>query len=312
MTTLLERDFELLAIQLEADDNYRVLRRFKPRRRYQEEGEITPESIGRGLLLDTETTGREPVTDRIIELGLVSFTFDKHSGLPIEVTDTYNSLEDPGMPIDPAASRVNGITDEMVKGQRIDDARVEAMASGADLVIAHNSAFDREFTERRWPIFRELPWACSRSQIDWSAEGITGTKLDYIAYRLGFFYEAHRAEMDCLALLEVLARPLPVSGQPGLKQLLTRFDYKELRLWAMDSPYERKGLLSARGYRWGDGTQGKEKAWFTTLPEEKLTEEIAWLRANIYGRPGRVVLDTVDARCRFSPRRLETRVVHFG
>lgn len=310
MTKLHEPDLELMAIALEANDDYRVLRRYKPRSRYKEVS-LPPEQIGHGVILDTETTGREPATDKIIELGLVSFSFDKALGEPIEVTGIYNSLEDPGVPIDPAASRVNGITDEMVKGHRIDDGQVERLAKAADLVIAHNSAFDREFCEKRWPFFQELAWACSRTQIDWAAEDITGTKLDYIAYRQGFFYAAHRAEVDCLALLEVLARPLPVSGKPGLKQLLDNFGHQELRLWAVNSPFEKKGLLSARGYRWGDGTQGKEKAWYTTLPEAKLEEEIAWLRANIYGRPGYVVLDTVDARCRFSPRRLDTRTHRF-
>lgn len=311
MTELHESDIELMAKAISRNDNYRVLRRYQPRGRYKESA-ASPENIGRGLILDTETTGRDPSTDRIIELGLVSFTFEKNTGEPIEVTGTYNSLEDPGMPIDPRASRVNGITDEMVKGQRIDDVQVESMAEGVDVVIAHNAFFDREIAERRWPVFKGLRWACSRTQIDWDAEEITGTKLDYIAYRLGFFYDAHRAEVDCLALLEVLARPLPVSGQPALRQLLANFDCKDLRLWATNSPFERKNLLSARGYKWGDGTQGKEKAWFTTLPEDKLEEEIAWLRANVYGRPGCVVLDSVDARCRFSSRRLNTRVLRFA
>ena len=310
MTKLPEQDIELLAVALEAHDDYRVLRRYQPRQRYKETA-TAPENIGRGVILDTETTGRDASTDRIVELGLVSFTFEKDTGAPIEVTGTYNSLEDPGMLIDPGASRVNGITDEMVKGHRIDDVTVERLARDADLVIAHNASFDREVCERRWRFFEQLRWACSRTQIDWASEDVTGTKLDYIAYRLGFFYAAHRAEVDCLALLEVLARALPVSGQPGLGQLLKGYDHKEIRLWATDSPFERKGMLSARGYKWGDGTNGREKAWYTTLPEEKLQDEIAWLRANIYGRSGRVVLDTVDARCRFSPRRLETRTLQF-
>lgn len=310
MRMLQEPDLELMAITLEADNDYQVLRRFKARRRYKETSVPTHE-LGRGIVLDTETTGRDPATDHIVELGLVAFTFERETGEPVEVTATYNSLEDPGVPISDEASRVNGITDEMVKGHRIDDARVEAVVRTADLIIAHNSYFDREFCERRLPFFRELPWACSREHIDWAGEGVTGTKLDYIAFRLGFFYDAHRAEGDCLALLEAVSRPLPESKQPGLKQILANYNLREVRLWAVGSPFERKDMLAARGYRWGDGTGGKEKAWYTTIPEEKVEEEIRWLRAHIYGRPGRVVLDTIDARCRFSPRRLETRTVRF-
>lgn len=311
MTQLNRLELEQLAKTLEASDDYQVLRRFRPRDRYKETS-LPPEALGHGVILDTETTGREPGVDRIIELGLVRFRFERETGEVVDVTDVYNSLEDPGMPISPEASRVNGITDEMVKGQRIDDTVVEQMVQGADLVIAHNAYFDREFCERRWPLFKELAWGCSREQIDWAAENITGTKLDYIAFRLGFFYAAHRAEVDCLALLEALSRPLPVSGRTGLKHLLGRYNHKEVRLWATDTPFEKKNVLAARGYKWGDGTGGKEKAWYTTLPEERLEEEIAWLRAHVYGRPGRVVLDTVDARCRFSPRRIGTWVLPFA
>ena len=44
----------------------------------------------------------------------------------------------------------------------------------------------------------------------------------HLAYRCGFFFDAHRSEIDCRALLEVLRRPLPVSGRPALKRLLER------------------------------------------------------------------------------------------
>ena len=39
--------------------------------------------------------------------------------------------------------------------------------------------------------------------------GLGSAKLDYLAYRYGFFFEGHRAEIDCRALLEVLRRPVP-------------------------------------------------------------------------------------------------------
>ena len=47
-------DLEPLARQLEASGDYRVLRRFVPRDSY---GKADGESIGRGIVLDVETTG---------------------------------------------------------------------------------------------------------------------------------------------------------------------------------------------------------------------------------------------------------------
>jgi hypothetical protein len=43
---------------------------------------------------------------------------------------------------------LTGITDEMVAGQRIDEAVVSAFVKDAVIVIAHNAGFDRKFAER--------------------------------------------------------------------------------------------------------------------------------------------------------------------
>jgi DNA polymerase-3 subunit epsilon len=289
----------------------KLITRFVPVKAYSTEP-LSPEHRGTGVILDTETTGRDSANDRIIELGMVRFTFNKVTGQPHEVLGTFNALEDPGMPIDPAATRVNGITDDMVKGQRIDDAAVHQFLEGTDIVIAHNASFDREFCERRDPIFKKLAWACSRAQIDWEAEKIGGQKLDYLAFKFGFFYEAHRAEIDCLALLHVLAQSLPVSGETGLKKLLGAYRSRSLRVWAVKSPFETKDLLKARKYRWGNGDNGTQKAWYIDLPAEEFDNEVNWLRSNIYGRPFDLVVDTVDEFSRFSPRRTGTEMMHFA
>ena len=298
-----------MAQALEADEDYRVLRRFTSKVIYQEDSAVPRERLGTGIILDTETTGKDPSVDQIVELCMVRFTFDRETGTPCEIKTVLSALEDPGRPMDPAASRVSGITDEMVRGKRIDDALVFECARDSEVVIAHSSSFDREVAERRFKVFESLPWGCSYSQVDWESEGITGRKLDYLAFKLGFFYDAHRAENDCLALLEILSRPLPVSGTTGLKQILSTYGQQELRLWATGAAYEYKGVLAARKYRWADGTQKQEKAWHLTLPEERLSEELAWLKANVYRGVGRVVVDTVDAHCRFTKRRLGTRAI---
>lgn len=296
---------------LGGNPDVRVLRRFVPVKAYKSE-DLPAEHRGTGIILDTETTGKTPGNDRIIELGMVRFTFDKRTGEPHEVLGTFNSLEDPGIPIDPAASRVNGITDDMVKGQKIDDEAVHRFLEGVDIVIAHNASFDRDFCERRDPVFKKLAWACSRAQIDWEAEKIGGQKLDYIAFRQGFFYDAHRAEMDCLALLHVLAQKLPVSGETGLKKILDVYRRRDLRIWAVKSPFETKDLLKARKYRWGNGEDGSQKAWYIDLKEEDFDNEVNWLRSNIYGRPFDLVIDAMDEYSRFSNRRTGTETRHFA
>lgn len=293
-----------MAVTLEATDQYRVLRRFNGRTLFNPL--LVPDGAAVGIVLDTETTGRDPETDRIIELGMVSFAFDRETGRVLSALETFNALEDPGMPIPEDAARVNGITDEMVRGHRIDDAAVQMMVEMADMVIAHNSGFDRAFCERRFPFFKSKPWACSRMQVDWEGAGISSAKLEFIAYKLGFYYDAHRAENDCLALLNALNQPLEaLSGQPPLAQVLAQMHREDRRIWAVAAPFDAKDVLKARGYRWSGGEKpGTEKAWWTEVPLDKFEEEMDWLRASVYGnRPFSVPVDRIDAFSRFSERR---------
>lgn len=43
-----------------------------------------------------------------------------------------------------------------------------------------------------------------------------------------------------------------------------------------------KDRLKARGYRWSDGSDGRPKCWWTEIDEEKLDEELRYLRTEIY------------------------------
>jgi hypothetical protein len=108
------------------------------------------------------------------------------------------------------------------------------------LVIAHNAGFDRRFLERLIPGFANNAWACSINEIDWAAEGISGTKLFYLLAQYGLFHDGHRAGSDCLALLEILARPLPITGRLGLEQLLVNARCPTVRIWAEYAPFDYK------------------------------------------------------------------------
>jgi DNA polymerase-3 subunit epsilon len=89
----------------------------------------------------------------------------------------------------------------MVAGHRIDDRAVNDLLGRVVLVIAHNADFDRRFLEKRVPVFAEKHWACSRADIDWKAEGIRSSAIEFVAYSLGFFHDGHRAASDCRATI---------------------------------------------------------------------------------------------------------------
>ena len=290
------RDLESAAQVLEASAEYRVLRRLHP----TDDFGVSPQGpVERAIALDVETTGTDAALDQVIELGMVAFEYEAATGRVVRVTGVYDSLEDPGVPIPPETTAIHGITDEMVAGQRIDDVAVTRFVDGARWIIAHNAAFDRPFIERRLPLFQALPWACSLTDVRWAQEGFSGRKLEYLANRHGFFYDGHRSEIDCRALLEVLRRPLPKSGEPALKQLLAAGAEPSYRIWALDSPFESKDVLKARGYRW----DAPRRCWHRTLDRDAAAAEAPWLKENVYGgRSREVEIEVQDALTRFSAR----------
>jgi DNA polymerase-3 subunit epsilon len=252
------------------------------------------------VVVDTETTGISHDKDAIIELGMVLFEYDPDTGSAYRILGSFDQLEDPGFPIPPESMAVHGITDEMVAGCRIDDVAVAQFLDGVSLVIAHNSKFDRVFLEKRLPVFASLPWGCSLVQVDWREEGIGSAKLDYIAYQYGFFYEAHRAEGDCYALLEILQQQLPKSGELVLKSILNALSQKSYQLFALGSPFETKEVLKTRGYRW----DGEKKCWHHTVAgDEAIKAEVVWLKTNVYGgRSAKVEIEVHNCLSRFSNR----------
>ena len=290
-------DPEALARQLEKHPDFRVLRRLLPQLQF---GPVPAQGVKRLLVLDTETTGLEHSRDKIIELALLRVDVDSATGLPCGEVLVYDGLEDPGQPIPEVARKITGIDDSMVQGQQLDLARIAELLDGVDLVVAHNAGFDRPFVEARLPAFAAKAWACSFADIDWKQEGRDSAKLTALALELGWFYDAHRAEMDCHALLAVLQAPLPVSGTTGLAQLLAAAQATRYRLQATGAPFDAKDALKERGYRW----DAAQKVWHTRLADEAVLQtECDWLAAAVYGgRAARVQVEALDAQVRYASR----------
>ena len=289
-------DPEAMAQALAQHPDFRVLRRLVPHSDY---GPLNGQATRRVIVLDTETTGLDSKSESIIELAMLSVLVDTVSGLPVGPVTIYESFEYPGKPIPPQITEITGIDDSMVKGLRIDDAAVTALVQQADLIVAHNAGFDRPFVEARLPVFAGKAWGCSFMGIDWKKEGSGSAKLEFLASERGWFYDAHRAQVDCHALLQVLASPL-ADGQTGLARLLAGADQTRYKLRATGAPFESKDKLKARGYRW----DGEGRVWWCSLGSDALLDaECAWLRAEVYGqRSARVQLEALDSRVQFSSR----------
>ncbi|MEI6618929.1 MAG: 3'-5' exonuclease [Betaproteobacteria bacterium] len=291
-------DPQACAQWLDAHPDYRVLRRLPVQLDWRGAQAL---AITRIVVLDTETTGLEHAKDKIIELAMLRLSVDSSTGVPQGRVEVFDQLEDPGFPIPKEVTALTGLRDDDVQGQKLDEALIAHMLQGVDLVIAHNAGFDRPFCEARIPAFRDIPWACSFADIDWKTLGQSSSKLESLALAQGWFYDAHRAEMDCHALLAVLTAPLAQSpAEIGMARLLAAARAPSYRLYATHAPFESKDLLKARGYRWN----AEQRVWFTRLGDEgALQTECQWLKAQAYGgRNAVVAIEQMDALGKYSSR----------
>lgn len=294
-------NFDDMADQLSAHPDFKVKRRLLPILNF---GPGTGGPTRRVLVLDTETTGLDWRAESIIELAMLAVDVDLQTGKPVGEVEVYEDFEDPGRPIPPEIVKLTGITSQDVKGQKLNEAKIKDMVERADLIVAHNAGFDRPFVENRLEVFEHKAWACSFQGINWKAQGMGSAKLEFLCSELGWFYDAHRAQVDCHALLRVLSSPLQSDNSEGsstgLQQLFKAAENARTVVKAFGSPFETKDKLKARGYRW----DAEARVWFTAVKSaEALDAEAEWLKSEVYGgRAARIGLETQDARVQFSSR----------
>jgi DNA polymerase-3 subunit epsilon len=291
---------EDLARLLEQSPDFKVLRRLQPRDVFSQSRCERPLI---GVVLDTETTGLDLDRAEVIELAMLKFLYTP-DGEVLRVIGTFDELRQPANPIPPEITALTGINDEMVAGRSIDPAAVNAFVADASVVIAHNAKFDRPIAEKAWPTFKTLNWACSLDELPWRVNGFEGTKLAYLLMSAGLFADAHRAIGDCQALLHILSSPFGTEGKPALATLLASARESTIRIFAVDSPFDRKDLLKARGYRWSNGANGCRRCWWRDVAERDLEAELAFLRASVFLRPIDLPTQRITARERYSTNAL--------
>lgn len=279
-----------------APENYRLLQRVP-----LTQGDATfpfrlSEPVGdevSAVVLDLETTGLDSETDSIIELGMARVKISESTGCVVEVTEVLSVYEDPGIPVPAFITEITGITSNMVAGQKIDDDLVARWLGGDEIIVAHNAQFDRGFFEKRWPSLSGKRWACSSRGIDWRSLGFESSKLEYLVFRNGhYFYEGHRASIDCLAVVWLLH-----VNQAASKALLDSEKALEYSIKAIGAPFDVKDSLKSRGYAWKPEVWGK--VWRTVVKDSELAEEKAFLAALYHHGDQRSEITPLDSRSRY-------------
>jgi len=199
--------------------------------------------------IDTETTGRDPLTDRVVEVACV---FWKDGA----VLERKSWLVNPGRPIPQEAFDIHGIGDEEVKSAPPFAAIVPELFACLEghVPVAYNADYDRKvllaelgrveaLPSHAPPAFRKgiewidpLVWARELQKLEKSRA------LGDVVQRLGIVLEhAHRAAADAEATLQVFAAFLGDARVPKLYGALIQEQRRLARAFEDERGYWRGG-----------------------------------------------------------------------
>jgi DNA polymerase-3 subunit epsilon len=169
------------------------------------------------VVIDFETTGLNCNNGKIIEIAAIKY---KNR----EEIDTFTTLVNPGIPIPSAATRVNHITNQMVRSApRIEESLPELLKFiGDSIIVAHNASFDLRFL--KWNA-NQLSVEINNPVIDTLSISrkmfpeLDNHKLGTVAQHLGIRIDnAHRALDDTRATGQILIHCLSALGNDDLRE----------------------------------------------------------------------------------------------
>lgn len=157
------------------------------------------------IILDTETTGIDPLVDKIVEIAAINL----HTDL------TFETLCNPGQDIPAEAMAIHHITEWMVEGKPTPlDAVTDfigwaANSTGFPIFAAHNAKFDRGMLE---PLLGDLrpQWLCTYKCAVMLWPDAPGHSNQVLRYWLGLKPQIpeglapHRAMYDIICTREIL------------------------------------------------------------------------------------------------------------
>ena len=179
----------------------------------------TPLSRTCFTVIDLETTGGSPRTDRILEVGAVRIERGR-------IRESFETLVNPGVPIPAFISAVTGIRPEMA-AKAPPFARVAEGFSrflGESVLVAHNLPFDLGFLNAE--LSRACGFVVSNAALCTVRLGrrllphLPDRRLDTLAEHYGFSFTArHRAVGDAEVTARVLLKLLATLREMGIRDL---------------------------------------------------------------------------------------------
>ena len=209
------------------------------------------------LIIDTETTGLDPQLDHCLEVGVILFDVPSRQLLaqqsfllPVEA----NAAE--------AINRIPAAATNLPQPWRPALSYLQSLLDAADVLVAHNAAFDRQWFGRGHLPATDKPWLCSMEDMRWPAERLLRSRPSVrdlaLAYEIPV-WAAHRALTDCIYLAEVFRRC------DELEQLVLR-GLEPRQLMRAQVSYDDRHLARDAGFRWNEPVKG---AWARRLSERE-------------------------------------------
>lgn len=165
-----------------------------------------------GTIIDTETTGLDPETCGVVEIGLV----DVEDG---EVVGTDSSFVNPGHPIPPMASATHHIVDaDIERAPPLKQVMKDLNIEGRGTLVAHNAPFDAAFLGHD-----PSTWLDTLRLAKHTWPDAENHKLQYLRYWLPLEVDdrgipAHRALGDALVTAALANVLLPQIDDPWTLQ----------------------------------------------------------------------------------------------
>ena len=209
------------------------------------------------LIVDTETTGLDPQLDHCLEVGVILFDVPSRQLLaqqsfllPVET----NAAE--------AINRIPASATNLPQPWRPALSYLRSLLDAADVLVAHNAAFDRQWFGRGHLPATDKRWLCSMEDLRWPAGRQLRSRPSVrdlaLAYEIPV-WAAHRALTDCIYLAEVFRRC------EDLEQLLER-GLEPRQLMRAQVSYDDRHLARDAGFRWNEPVKG---AWARRLSERE-------------------------------------------
>ena len=218
-------------------------------------GPTAPERI---LILDTETTALSPQEGICIEVGAVLFHVPSRSVLQ-QLSFLLPCSSNP-------AEGINGLPPAVTRLPQPLEAALDlfqAQLRGAEVVVAHNAAFDRQWFGQGCLPDLSLPWICSMEDIRWPAERLLKPNPSVRDLALAYgvpVWAAHRALTDCQYLVHVFERCA------DLEELLVAAQ-EPRHLYRARLSYAERHQAREAGFRWNDPVSG---SWSRRLSQKEL------------------------------------------